>query len=233
MASDMNNRLYRAVKWLWLLLQALILPLAALYAAEVPPVRWPLFLPAPLLYFAGAVFLVLWLIAQSLLAMARFPLALNRALFMVGGTVVQIAFLVGSGSSLARAFYSVFFATLFALAAVVAILAVVAMRRQTWSAAAKLAALLMQLPVAGLIWFMLTPLRPAFSPPLFWREMREWLILAVNSGLVVFSLYHFSVFAVAEEAATAYAREWERWAAPTIIVLILSAAVAAVLAGIS
>jgi hypothetical protein len=230
MTSGDNNRLYRAVKWLWLLLQALILPMAALYAAS-PALRWPLSLPVPLLVFACTAFLVLWLIAQSLLAMARFPLTLSGALLMVGGTVVQLAFLVVSGGSLARAAYSVFFATLSALAMVAAVLAIVAMRRRTGHPAARMAVLLMQLPVAGLVWFMLTPLRPAFSGLPLRREMLEWFFLAVNSGLVVFSLYRFSVFAPPGQADAAYDQEWERWAAPTIIVLILSAAAAAVVAG--
>jgi hypothetical protein len=71
---DTNNRLYLAVKWLWLLVQALILPLATLHAAAVPDGRWPVAVPLPLLVIFGTAFLVLWLIAQSLLVMARFPL---------------------------------------------------------------------------------------------------------------------------------------------------------------
>jgi hypothetical protein len=81
--------------------------------------------------------------------------------------------------------------------------------------------------------FLPAPLRPAFSRLPLWREMFEWLILTVNSGLIVFSLYHFSVFVPPAQADAAYDREWERWAAPTIIVLILSAAAAVVVAGVS
>jgi hypothetical protein len=224
MTSD-SKRLYRAVKWLWLLLQALILPLAALYAAS-PQVHWPLSLPVPLLVFAGTAFLVLWLIAQSLLAMARFPLTLPGALFLVGGTVAQLAFLAASGGSLARTAYSVFFATLAALVIVAAVLAVAAMRRQTGPPAACLAVLLAQLPAAVLLWFLLAPLPPVFS------DLPEWLVLTTNSGLIVFSLYRFSIFAPPAETDAAYTLEWERWAAPTIIVLILSAAVAVVVAGV-
>ena len=232
MISGDRNGFYKAVKWLWLLLQALILPLAALHAAS-PLVRWPLFLPTALLVFIGAAFLILWLIAQSLMAMARFPVTLNGALLLVGGTITQLAFLIGSGGSLPRAAYSVFFATLAALAAVSVILAVVAMRRQTGTPAARLAFLLAQLPAAGLIWFMMAPLRPAFSSLPLWRELLEWLVLAANSGLIIFSLYRFSIFAIPREADAAYDLEWESWAAPTIILLILSAAAAAVVAGVS
>jgi hypothetical protein len=232
MISGDKSGLYKAVKWLWLLLQAVILPLAAAYAADMPPTRWPLSLPAPLLYFAGAVFLVLWLIAQSLLAMARFPLNLKGALLLVGGTVAQLAFLFASGGSLAHAAYSVFFATLAALAVVGAILAVVAMRWRTGPPETRLAAMLAQLPAAGLIWFMLTPLRPVFPRLSFWRETLEWLVLAANSGLIVFNLYRFSIFAAPGEADAAYDLEWENWAAPTIIILILSATAAIVVAGI-
>jgi hypothetical protein len=230
MTHDMNNRLYRAAKWLWLLLQALTLPLAAIHAAS-PRVHWPLSLPVVLLCLAGSVFLVFWLIAQSLLAMARFPLNTGGALLLVGGTIAQFVFLAISGGSLVRAVYAVFFATLAALAAVSVILTFVALSRRTGPAAARLAALLAQLPVAGLVWFLMAPLRPAFSGLPLWRELLEWLVLACNSGVIVFSLYRFSIFAHPAQRDAAYALEWERWAAPTIITLILSAVTAIVMAG--
>ena len=226
-----KSRLYRAVKWLWLLLQALILPLAALHAVSAP-VRWPLVLPALLLYFAGAAFLVLWLIAQSLLAMARFPLTLKGALLLVGGTVAQFASVRAAGGSLAAAMYAVFFATLAALVVLVAVMVVIAVRRRIGPPRARLAALLALLPAAGLLWFLAAPLRPLFSRLASGRQALEWLVLALNSGLIVFSLARFSIFAPPPENDAATTREWERWAAPTIIVLILSATAAIVLAGI-
>jgi hypothetical protein len=230
MNDEAGNRLYRAVKWLWLLLQALILPLAALHAVSAP-LNWPLALPPPLLYFAGAVFLVLWLIAQSLLSMARFPLTLKGGALLVGGTVAQFASLVASGGSLAGAVYAVFFSTLAALAAVVAISAVIAIWRRIGPPQTRLAALLALLPTAGLAWFLATPLRPVFAGLTPWRQALEWLVLALNSGLIVFSLYRFSIFAPTPEKEAAYTAEWERWAAPTIIILILSATAAIALAG--
>lgn len=232
MNDESGNRPYRAVKWLWLLLQALILPLAALRAAS-PRIHWPLALPAPFLFFIGAAFLVLWLIAQSLLAMARFPLTLRGGLLLVGGTVAQFVFLAASGGSLLEAAYALFLAILAALVVLAAIMAVIAVRQRRGSPLVRFAALLALLPAAGLAWFLAAPLRPAVLrlPP--WRQALEWLVLALNSGLVVFSLYRFSAFAPAQENDDAYAREWERWAAPTIIILILSAAAAIVLAGIA
>lgn len=231
MSPEAPSRLYRTIKWLWLLLQALVLPLAALHAVSAA-VRWPLSLPAPLLYFAAAVFLVLWLIAQSLLAMARFPLTLNGGALLVGGTVVQFASLVAAGGSLAAAAYGVFFATLAALAAVVAILTVMAVWRRLGPPLARLAALLALLPAAGLVWVLMAPLRPAFSSLPAWQRTLEWLVLALNSGLIIFSLYRFSIFAPPAENAAAYDKEWENWAAPTIIILIISLAAALVLAGV-
>ncbi len=168
MNDERRNTLYGAIKWLWLLLQALVLPLAALHAVSAP-VRWPLSLPAPLLYFAAAAFLVLWLIAQSLLAMARFPLTLKGAALLVGGTVAQFAFQVAAGGSLPAAVYAVFFATLAALAAVVAIMTVIAVIRRVGPPWARLAALLALLAAAGLAWFLAAPLRPAFSRLAAWR----------------------------------------------------------------
>ncbi len=231
MSNELGNRLYRAIKWLWLLLQALILPLAARHAVAAP-VRWPLILPAPLLFFAAAVFLVLWLIAQSLLAMARFPLTLKGGALLVGGTVAQFASVVAAGGSLPEAAYALFFATLAALVVLIAIMVVLAFRRRIGSPWARLAALLALLPLAGLVWFLAAPLGPAFSRLPSGRQALDWLVLALNSGLIIFSLYRFSIFAPAPENDAAYTREWERWAAPTIIILILSAVTAVVLAGV-
>lgn len=231
MNDKRGGRLYRSVKWLWLLLQALILPLAALHAATAR-VHWPPAMPVPLLLLIGAAFLILWLIAQSLLAMARFPLTLPGGLLLVGGTTAQFAFRLASGDSLSAAAYALFFTILAALVALVAIMIVIAVRQQRGSPLARLAALLALLPAAGLVWVLAAPLRPAYSRLAPWRQTLDWLVLALNSGLIVFSLYRFSVFTQAPENDAAYAREWERWAAPTIIILILSATAAIVLAGI-
>jgi hypothetical protein len=231
MANHERVKFYRALKWLWLLLQALILPLAALHAVSLG-VRWPLALPALLLYFAGAAFLILWLIAQALLAMARFPLTLKGALLLVGGTVAQFAFHAAAGGSLAAAAYAVFFATLAALAALVGTMAIAAVTQRIGSLQARLAALLALLPTAGLVWFLAAPLRPVFFRLTGWREALDWLALALNSGLIATSLYRFSIFAPPADNEAATTREWERWAAPTIIVLILSATAAIVLAAI-
>ena len=221
MSNSQRNKLYDAIKWLWLLLQALILPLAALHAVS-PRIPWPLSLPALLLALVGAVFLIFWLMAQSLLAMARFPLTLKGGALLVGGTVAQFASLVASGGSLAAAAYALFFATLAALVVLIAIMVVLAFRRQLGSPRARLATLLALLPATGLVWFLAAPLRLA---------PREWLVLALNSGLIVYSLYGFSIFAAPAENDAATTREWERWAAPTIIILILSATAAIALAG--
>lgn len=231
MSVEERKEWYRAIKWLWLLLQALILPLALLYAVRAP-VRWPLSLPAPLLFFTAALLLVLWLIANSLLSMARFPLTLKGGALLVGGTIAQYGFSVATGGSLTEALYAVFFANSAALALVVATMAIFATRRRQWSKPARLAGLLFLPPLAGLLWFLVTPLRQAFSRLTVWEEAFEWTLLALNSGLIVLSLYRFSIFAPPVENEAAYTAEWERWAAPTIIVLILSAASAIVLAGV-
>ena len=238
MGNEPGNRLYVAIKWLWLLLQALILPLAALHAVS-PAIRWPLavsprsdgVVPALLLGLVGAAFLIFWLIAQALLSMARFPLTLKGGLLLVGGTIAQFAFLVASGGTLPQAAYALFFATLAALVALIAIMAAIAMRQRIGSLWARLAALLALLPAAGLLWFLAAPLRPVISRLPFWREALDWLVLAANSALIVFSLYRFSIFAPPPENDAAYTREWERWAAPTIIILILSATAAIALSG--
>ncbi len=237
-ATEQGTWSYRTIKWLWLLLQALILPLAALHAVS-PAVRWPLafapgmrgILPRCCWLSSAPLFLVFWLIAQALLSMARFPLTLKGGALLVGGTVAQFASLVASGGSLAAAAYAVFFATLAAL--------IVACRhhgRDGQPPADRLAARQAGRPAgaaaggrAGLV-----PggsLRPAFSRLASGRQALEWLALALNAGLIVFSLYRFSIFAPPPDNDAAYTREWEKWAAPTIIILILSATTAIALAG--
>ncbi len=240
MNGELMKPLYRASKWLWLLLQALVLPLAALHAVSAP-VRWPLgvaargggVLPALLLGVVGSLLLIFWLMAQALLAMARFPLTLKGAALLVGGTTAQFAFLIGSGGSPAAAAYAIFFATLTALIVLAAILAVMAARRRIGSTRARLATLLALLPAAGLAWFLATPLLQDFSRLSPGQKALDWLLLALNSGLIVFSLYRFSRVAPPPDNDATVTREWERWAAPTIIILILSATAAIVLAGIS
>ena len=232
MSGEQRQKPYAAIKWLWLLLQALVLPLAALHAASAP-VRWPLVLPAPLLYFDAAVFLILWLIAQALLSMARFPLTLKGGALLAGGAVVQFASLAAAGGSLLAAAYSVFFATLAALVVVVVIMVAIAMIKRLGPPWARLAALLALLPALGMVWFLAAPLRPAFSRLAAWQAALEWLLLALNSGLIVFGLCRFSIFAPVPENDAAITEEWKRWAAPTIIILILSAVTAVVLAGIA
>lgn len=240
MSNNLANSLYRAIKWLWLLLQALILPLAALHAVS-PAIRWPLagtrgiagILPTLLLGLVGALFLIFWLIAQALLSMARFPLTLKGGALLVGGTIAQFTSLVVSGGSFTAAAYAVFFATLAALIVLAVIMAAMAARRRIGSPRARLAALLALLPALGLAWFLATPLRPVFSPLPAWRQALDGLVLALNSSLIVFSLYRFSIFAPPPDNDAATTREWERWAAPTIIILILSATAAIVLAGIA
>ena len=110
-------------------------------------------------------------------------------------------------------------------------MAVMAVGRRIGSLRARLAALLALLPATGLAWFLATPLRQDFSRLTPGRQALDWLLLALNSGLIVFSLYRFSVFAPPPDNDAAYTREWERWAAPTIIILILAETAAIALAG--
>jgi hypothetical protein len=232
MAGEKADAPYRAVKWLWLLLQAMILPLAAVHAAR-PAVRWPLVLPQPLPYMAAAILLVLWLIAQSLISMARFPLTFSGAALLLGGTIVQSIFAIAAGGSLPAAVYRVFFATVAALAMTAALMAAAAFRRGLASPPARAASLLALLPATGLPWLLAAPLLPELSRLEPWARTLEWMVLAANAGLIAYSLYGLSIFAPRPQDDAAYAAEWERWAPATIVVLILSAGAAVVLAGVS
>ncbi len=71
-----NDALYRWNKVLWLLMQALVLPMSAIYLSRIPALTLPNELLKILFELVGSFQLILWLIAQALLIMHNFPLRL-------------------------------------------------------------------------------------------------------------------------------------------------------------
>ena len=232
MIRDKNSVLYRTVKWLWLLLQALILA-PGRCLRRLRPQRA---LAADFSRSAAGFYRhrVLDPVADRPIPAGHGPLSPGPERGIPPGRRHHrpIGFPGGFRRLAGLApLTPLFFATLVALAVLFAFLTLGAWLRRVGHVAARLAALPVLFSAAGLVGFMMPPLRSAFSGLPFWRELLEWLVLAANSGLIVFSLYRFSIFAPPMENGAAYDLEWQRWAAPTIITLILSAAAAAVVAG--
>jgi len=216
---------YLWVKSAWLGMHALSLPLAAVYLksrGDIPAV----------IIVMGAVFLLLWLIAQALLSMYRFPLEPGPALRLTAGMATQ-ALLVGFGSgSLTLAAYAAFYTSLAAvvICALFMLLHLIRPWKKHPSAwiipAAALAA-------AGSLLFVLG--RPLV--PEIW-EMESLVMASTLSTMAlqilssVRGLYGLSIFAKPHPREAEFRREWEKWAAPTIIALILAVAAAAITAGI-
>jgi hypothetical protein len=229
-----RSPLYRWAKGLWLLMQGLLLPLMVLYLTRESPGPTPSVLLRALLWAVGAFFLILWLMAHAVLSMARFPLTTRGALRLTLGHV--FTFLVSwvlFGLPLFAAYITCVI-TLISLIICGFLLAPAAVKAGLTSRRTALwASLVLLAGAAGVAWL---------TGPL-WRELSrlEWwqagLSLSVMAGSVwstVRGLWRVTTLgATADPESRAYDAEWERWAAPTIITLILSATAAIALGGIS
>ena len=206
-------------------MQAVSLPLAAIYLKTHGGI------PAAAL-ISGAAFLLVWIIGQSLLSMYRFPLESGPALGLTAGMAAQ-ALIVGLwGGSLTLAAYAAFYSSLFAIVVCGLLLFLHLVspwkRRPAW----------WTIPVAGLAaagWLLFCLGRPLAagldqldSP----GRIAALTALGLHTLGAIRSLYGFSVFSSPHPREDAFSREWKKWAAPTVIVLILSVTAAAILAGI-
>jgi len=231
MSNENVSPAYRLLKWIWLLLQASILPISALYLSTPPSELSLIPVARLLLFFLGAAFLVFWLIGQSLVAMYRFPLGFGPAVRLVGGHSLQLALIFLTGASWTFAFYSSFFAT---LAAVVIIFLLLA----AWKLLARpvrwLRVFFFVCFAALCLTFLnifLGPLLIGFSGLKTWPTVLDIAAMALNIGNMVYALYSFSIFAKPSRLGPHYDRIWQRWAPATVIFLILSAVAALVIAG--
>jgi hypothetical protein len=232
MKNGTEAPVYLLLKWIWLVYQALILPFAALYLST-PQTRLSVIpLGRIVLFLLGAAFLVLWLIAQSLLAMYRFPLGTPAARRLVSGHVLQFVLILLTGTSWTFAFYLSFFTTLTAIVLMVLILS-------AWKLLARPGRWFRVFLFIALAFFCLLflqifigPLLIGFSGLLPWQKALDIAAIAANIGFTVHALYGFSIFARPGPPVPQFDLEWQRWAPATVIVLILSAAAAVVVAGI-
>lgn len=233
MGSNRSHALYRSAKWLWLFMQCLLLPLSVLYLcrADIPPFPaspWHL-----LLAVSGSIFLILWLIAQSLLAMYRFPLDTATALQLMLGQPLTFLFIFLLGGLPLFAAFSTFYTTLLALSICAAGLSFVAVKQA--KATLKQVLLVLLIFLCGsywLIWLSIPMYRALLELP-GWKRLFEGLVLAANILITGRTLWGTTIFAKGEEGQAEYDEEWQHWAAPTIIGLILSAVTAAIVGGLA
>jgi hypothetical protein len=233
MGSNRSHALYRSAKWFWLSTQCLLLPLSVLYLcrADIPPFPaspWHL-----LLAVSGSIFLILWLIAQSLLAMYRFPLDTAAALQLMLGQPLTFLFIFLLGGLPLFAAFSTFYTTLLALSICAAGLSFLAVKQA--KATLKQVLLVLLIFLSGsywLIWLSIPMYRALLELP-GWKRLLEGLVLAANILLTGRTLWGTTIFAKGEESQAEYDEEWQHWAAPTIIGLILSAVTAAIVGGLA
>jgi hypothetical protein len=232
MRNENDSPAYRLLKWTWLFYQSLILPLSALYLSS-PQSRLSVIPVARIgLFVLGAAFVVLWIIAQSLLSMYRFPLGTAPALRLVSGQVLQIVLILLAGASWTFAFYLSFFTTLTAIIIIVLVVS-------AWKLLARPRRWLRVMLFVSLVFICLLFLNIFLGPLLIglsglqpWQRMLDIAAMAVNAGLTVMILYGYSIFSRPAPRVSMFDQEWQRWAPATAIMLILSAAAAVVIAGI-
>ena len=234
MASLNHSPVYRAAKGLWLLMQSLLLPMMALFLArEWPQSARSVFLEV-LLGLVGSFFLILWLMAHAVLSMGRFPLTTRGALRL---TLSQVsAFLISwvlFGFPLFAA-YATFLTTLASLIICGFLLARGAVAAGlTDRRTAFFASLVLLAGSAGTAW-LAVPLWREVARLEWWASGLSVTTLVVNVWMTVRSLWSVTILgAKADPDSDAYSAEWQHWAAPTIIALILSATAAIVFGGIA
>ena len=234
MKSTRNGALYRSAKWTWLFSQCLLVPLSVLYLCRANVTPFPSTNPWQfLLIISATFFLILWLIAQSLLAMYRFPLDTATALQLVMGQPLTFLFIFLLGGLPLFAAFTTFYTTLLALSICAAVLSLVAVKHGQASRQQALLVLVVLLPsLYWLIWLFI-PIYHAFLGLPAWRRLLEGLVLAANILSTGRTLWGTTIFARKEEVENEFTEEWQHWAAPTIISLILSAATAAVIGGLA
>ncbi len=233
--SGLNQSpLYRWTKGLWLLMQGLLLPLMALYLTREWSGPTPSVLLQLLLGLVGSFFLILWLMAHAVLSMGRFPITTRGALQLTLGHVCTfLVCWILFGLPLFAA-YTTFLTTLASVIVCGFLLAPAAVKAGlTDRRTALWATLVLLAGAAGMLWIA-APLWRELSR-LDWREAGFSLtVLAGNVWSTVRGLWSVTILGAKEgPESRAYDAEWERWAAPTIITLILSATAAIALAGIS
>lgn len=245
---SVHQRKYRSVKWFWLVAQCTMPILAAFeilrYLKAEPGSVFVMFgvdhgIFVALFHASLMVYLVLWLIAESILMMYRFPLEFPGALRLTGSFVLQFAVLTLTGGSPFYAAYTSIFVTLAVVYGSLAALALIEAARNTlalfrapWKILKLWLLVLCALMAGGL------PLLVLASPVWdVYRKLSGLYLLGNVTVLLLYVAFTFrqlkgaSVFADPDPLDEAYMKEWQRWAGPTIILLILVATTSAIVVG--
>lgn len=224
-----KDKLYLWNKGLWLLMQALVLPLSAVYLSSVPPQAFPNELIKLLFELAGAFLLILWLIAQALLIMHRFPLRLTPALRLTGGYLLSFVIIWTMEGTLLFAAYASFFTTLLATTTCGLIIYFQALRLGKFSAKQLLIALLVLVLALLVNAGFFLPLLHGMDYILSLSSLVTISLIGINTISTTRALWEKTIFSdSASDESEQYKAEWNRWAGPTIITLILSATAALV-----
>ncbi|MBU1694678.1 MAG: hypothetical protein KKC51_12035 [Verrucomicrobia bacterium] len=245
MRDGRHGKAYRGLKWSWLLMQCLMPPLAAWYVAGQPGFAHPPWAEAHPLWRGGAEwlmimmgsgYLVLWLIVEALLIMYRFPLETPAAFTLVVGYVIQLVVMVLTGGSLFFAAFVSLFVTLGALYGCVVLLLGFFLAedfRRNRPVRKKFLLGLAFCLLGVLPFVVLFPFLQAGFRNLGRAAMAViGLVLLANAVVTTRSVMDFSIWGRPDPLRPRYDKEWESWAGPTIILLILSVVAAVALAGI-
>ena len=211
------------------MMQALVLPMSAVYLSRLPVLTFPNELIRIVFELAGAILLLLWLIAQALLIMHRFPLRLGPALRLTGGYLLSFVIIWTLEGTPLFAAYASFFTTLLATTTCGLIIYFQALKLGKFSAKQALIALLV-LALALLVnaGFFL-PLLHGMDYILSLSSLVTISLIGFNTVSTTRALWEKTIFSdTASDEDDQYKAEWNRWAGATIITLILSATAALV-----
>lgn len=182
---------------------------------------------------------VIWIITESMLVMYRFPLSTARAAGLVAGFYIQfgVLWLTGERASFAM-FVTVYTTLLASLACILPLYAMAgkalasrigrSMGKEAFGAALVLGLMVLVPPVA-----LFPVLRQGFLGMTTVQLAVSIAVTAVNTIWTARELIDLSVFGAPDPREQEYTKEWERWAPPTVIMLILSVVAGIVIAGIS
>ena len=231
MSGSAGSVAYRRVKAFWLFMQCLLLPMAALYLSRTPLPFSGSTLERLLLKVLGGLFLVLWLIFHSVLSMYRFPLDFSAALRLTLSQVLTYLFLWALNGFPLFSAYVTFFSGLAAIFFAFLVLVFSRRNRENLKKIAWFTPLIL-LCLLFLVWLFI-PLWRGMHLLSGWMILFQILVLGLNTAATVAALWRTTVFAPKDPLAEELDKEWQRWAAPTIIFMILSAVAAAAAFGVS
>lgn len=220
----------RIAKWAWLLYLASSFPLAMLFLTRAES-RVGLIPMSRIGVFAlAAGFVVFWIATQALLGVYRFPQSSSLVARLLAGQIVQAGLVLWAGRSPSLVLLTVFMTLLTALTLVVLALA-------GWK--------LLKAPRGWFrtIVFVLFAALCGLFYQIFFGPLRIGLkglealplivivaVMAANVVNTALILYHFPLNVTPVRLGPDYDRIWQRWAPPTLILLIAASIAAAVIA---